>query len=481
MDLNNLTIYNNTLLIIPNNIKNKVIKKLSSENILLNIKIMSIEEFRNSFYFSYDEKTIYYLMNTYNYKYTIAKEYLDNLYYIDTDNNYDNEKLIFLKNLKLELVSKNLLNINKLFINYIKNYKVVIYGYDYVNNFYKKMFNKVSEYTEVKIVEKEKSENKLLTVYEFKNIEEEISFVAKKIIDLIKNGVNINQIFISNISSEYEEVLKRIFKFYNLPLDLDENKSIYSTSLATTFLRQLKQSKNVNSSIQYITENYNLNISENLSLFNKIVNICNQYNFNEVDNTIIDCIEEEFKNTQINKIVLSNKITSINHKDNMFNNQEYIFIIGFNQGTIPTLYKDEDFLGDNVKSLLGIETTTEKNVIEKQIISNIINKIPNATITYKLVSPFDTYYPSSLIDELNMKVIKNTEEDYNYSNIYNKIMLSQKLDTMIKYNTLENNIELLYSNYKHIDYLKYDNKFTGINKNNFKKYWIINYYFHIPV
>jgi len=469
MDLNDLTITNNTLLIIPNNIKSKMLKRLSKSNALLNIKIMSIEEFKNKFYFSYDEKSIYYLMNKYNYKYSIAKEYLDNLYYVD-ESDYKNEKLRFLKNLKLELNDNNLLIIDTLFKEYIKQYKIVVYGYDYINKFYKKMFDEVSDYTEVKIIQKEKRDNKNLIVYEFKNIESEISFVAQKIIDLIKSGIDINQIFITNVSSEYYEVIKRIFNFYNLPVCLDENNSIYSTTLISDFLNKLKQSGSIENSIEVITKNYDLNVTETSSIFNKLVNVCNKYNFEKLDGTIIKCIEEELKNTNISKINLTNSIKCINIKDNMFDDREHIFIIGFNQGTIPTLYKDEDYLGDNIKSLLNIETTTEKNIIEKQIISNIINKIPNLTISYKLVSPFDSYYASSLIDELDMEVIKPNEEKYNYSHLYNKIQLSQKLDTMIKYNTAENNLDVLYSNYNNLEYLKYDNKFTGIDKDCLKQY-----------
>ncbi len=469
MDLDNLTISNNTLLIIPNNIKNKVLKKLSDSSILFNIKIMSLEEFRNKFYFSYDEKSIYYLMNKYGYKYSIAKEYLNSLYYVD-ESDYENEKLKFLKDLKLELGENKLLNIDYLFVDYIKNFKIIIYGYDYINKFYKKMFDKVEEYSSVEIIEKEKRSNKNLKVYEFKNIEEEISFISQKIIDLIKSGVDINKIFIANVSSEYYEVIKRIFKFYKLPISLDETNSIYSTTLITEFLTELKQMRSIESSINRIVEKYNLENNENLDIFNKLVNICNKYNFEKVDDSIINCIEEELKNTNIKKLNLNNSVKCINIKDNIFSDSEHIFIIGFNQGTIPKLYKDEDYLGDNIKSLLNIETTTEKNIIEKQTISNIINKIPNLTISYKLISPFESYYPSSLIDELNMEIIKVDDEKYNYSNIYNKIQLSQKLDTMIKYNTIENNLNVLYSNYKDLDYLKYDNKFTGINKDNLKKY-----------
>lgn len=469
MDLNNLIIENNTLLIIPNNIKNKVIKKLSSDSILLNIKIMSLDEFKNKFYFSYDEKSIYYLMNKYGYKYTIAKEYLDNLYYIIGNDN-KNEKIQFLNNIKTELMNNNLLIIDDLFKNTLMNYKIIVYGYDYINKFYKNMFEEVENYTVVKIIEKYKSNNKNLTIYEFKNIETEIVFVAQRIIDLIKSGVEINKIFISNVSSEYYEVIKRIFKLHNLPITLDENNTIYSTPLVTDFLNNLKQTISIETSINNIVDKYDLEDEDCLRNYNKIINVCNKYNFESVNGTIIKCIEEEFKNTNINTNNYTNSIRTINIKDNIFNDDEYIFVVGFNQGTIPKIYKDEDYIGDNIKPFLNIETTTEKNIIEKQTISNIINNITNITLTYKLVTPFDSYYPSSLIDELNMEVIKNPEEKYSYSNIYNKILLSEKLDTMIKYNTLENDLDVLYSNYNNIEYLNYNNIFTGIRNDNLKKY-----------
>jgi len=469
MDINNLIITNNTLLIIPNNIKNKVIKTLSKKDILLNIKFMSLEEFKNKFYFSYKEKSIYYLMNKYGYKYSIAKEYLDNLYYVD-DVNYKNEKLDFLNNLKLELIENKLLDIDNNFINYIKDFKIIVYGYDHINKFYKKMFDKVNIYSKVEIINKSNKNKRDFVVYEFKNIELEVSFVAQKIIDLIKSGVDINKIFISNISTEYYEVIKRIFEFYKLPVILDEDKSIYGTKIVSGFLNCLKESANIEESIQNIIKNYDFNISENNKIFNKLVNICNRYNYKHIDNTVINCIEEELKLTNINKANRSNSIRCIKPLDNIFESDEHIFILGFNQGIIPKLYKDEEYLGDNIKHLLGLETSTEKNIIEKQIISNIINNISNLVITYKLESPFDSYYPSSLIEDLNMKVITVQNEDYNYSNLYNRVELSKKLDTMIKFNTVEDNLDVLYSNYNDLNYLTYNNNFTGINNNNLKEY-----------
>ena len=52
----------------------------------------------------------------------------------------------------------------------------------------------------------------------------------------------------------------------------------------------------------------------------------------------------------------------------------------------------------------------------------------------------------------------------------NYINLAKKLDNLIKYNMKDNELDILYSNYSDINYLKYDNTFKGINKEDFKEF-----------
>ena len=120
-------IEDNTLIITNN--KNKLLKSI---NKLVNVKIMSTTEFINSYYFTYNEKTIYYLMNKYNIKYDIAKIFINNMYYIDTI--YNNEKIDKLYEMKKELLDNKLLIINDYFKEYLNNKKIVIYGIDYIPN-----------------------------------------------------------------------------------------------------------------------------------------------------------------------------------------------------------------------------------------------------------------------------------------------------------------------------------------------------------
>ena len=128
-------IENNSILIIPNTIKNKVIKELNKK--ALNIKIMSLKELIKKYTFDYNEKTIYHLMKKESIKYDIAKNYIENIYYIE-DKNYENIKLDKLVEIKKYLEENNLLIYDNLFKKYIKNKKIYIY-YNYINKYEEKI------------------------------------------------------------------------------------------------------------------------------------------------------------------------------------------------------------------------------------------------------------------------------------------------------------------------------------------------------
>ena len=93
---------NNTLIVCPNATKIKILNEQMQDDKLYNIKFMTKEEFKNNYFYSYDEETLYYLLKKYNYNLDVAKIYLKNLYVIDENKDYKNTKLVFLKNLKIE-------------------------------------------------------------------------------------------------------------------------------------------------------------------------------------------------------------------------------------------------------------------------------------------------------------------------------------------------------------------------------------------
>ena len=116
---------NNKILIIPNNIKTKVVKNINNLPKLSNVKILTDQEFITNLTIDYNEKSIIYLMNNKNLSYQNAKEILKNIKYATNDNN-DCPKLQELTNIKNELLEKisyleNAIECKEETIDYLRN------------------------------------------------------------------------------------------------------------------------------------------------------------------------------------------------------------------------------------------------------------------------------------------------------------------------------------------------------------------------
>lgn len=450
-----MVLENNAIYITPNNIRKELLLNLSKENELKNIKFFSLKELIDNLTFTYDEKAIYYLMNKYNYKYNNAKTILDNLRYI-ADKDYNNKKLNNLVHIKNEI--DDLLIYNEYFKDYILDKKVYIYGYDFIDKFDLDIISNINYE-----VLKKKIGNYKHNIYEFKNLFDEVTFISDKIRKLISNNVPINKIKLINLPGEYSFILKEVFNMHNLNIDIN-NENIYSSKIVKKYLELYDDDL----SVDKLSECFNLKNDDNLYIYNKIIDILNKYNFEMKKEIKREILINEFKNIKVNK---TNYVSSIEVKNiNDVNDDEYAFFLGFNEGNIPIIFKDEDYLSDKEKKILGINTSYERTNIEKENIIKNIKSIKNLTITYKLKTPFNEYYPSSIIDDLEYDIIKETKLNYNYSNLLNKIKLSKDLDNFVKYGEKSNELEVLFSNYKDIKYMSFDNKFKGINKEKLYKY-----------
>ena len=82
-------IKNNNLIITNNSNKKEILKYMSSLNELVNVKVITPHELITNYYFDYDEKSVYYLMNKYNIKYSVARIYIENMYYVDDSSDID--------------------------------------------------------------------------------------------------------------------------------------------------------------------------------------------------------------------------------------------------------------------------------------------------------------------------------------------------------------------------------------------------------
>ena len=107
------------------------------------------------------------------------------------------------------------------------------------------------------------------------DIKDEIYFVLSKIIDLLNNGVDINNIKLCNVTSEYEDDIKRMFKMFNISLNIKDNKSIKSSLIAKDFI-DILENNSIDETLEFITNKYDMTILSNKYIVDEIIKILNR-------------------------------------------------------------------------------------------------------------------------------------------------------------------------------------------------------------
>lgn len=448
----------NSILIMPSSLRNKVLKYFNDELIFNNVKIITINDLKKGLMFDYCNETIDYVMKHFNVSYQVAKEYINSLYYLDETSN--DEKYIFLRNLKDELDREHKLIYDELYKNFLESKnKLYVFGFDFIDSFNNHLLDIASNYIEVIHLNK-KNENYKHQVYAFNSMDAEIQFVAESISKLISGCVDPNNIFIANYSSEYRFAIKYIFNSYGIPIYIPSEDSLYSTRIAKYFLDNL--GTNLDVLFSKLRKKFDCNNNKyNETIVNKLFNLVNKYYWCNDLNSSIDLLINEMKQIKINPLHQEHEVSMSSIINNYYEDQEYVFLIGFNDSSVPKLKKDEDYISDDIKPEF-LDTSIEYNKRMKEATIRSINNIKNLTITYKLSSKFNNYLPSYLINLLNLEVIKDVDDLSHFSSSINKLNLARKYDSLVKYNVIENNIGILSNTYN-IDYRIYNNQFNSID------------------
>lgn len=445
---------NETLMIVSSeNKKNILLNKKGLEN----IKYIGFRELKEKLSFSIDERALYEVVKQEKLSVSNAKIILENLYMLDEEVDANNVKN--LKRIYKYLDEMGLIIRDNLFKIKLKSWNVILYGRDFLDIEEEKLLGEVN-YSFLDIKKYERS----IPVSVCENVEDEVRNLAKNIVKLVREGVNFDNIKIINLSDETRMCCEKIFPRYNIPSNIHVGKCLYSLPL-------FKELLNVDDIYEGL-ENLKNKVSneEGEKVLEVVLRVFNKYAKLPKDDITNKIILEELKNTKIQGESINNAVSE-GTIDTIYSEDDYIFIVNFNQGVMPRIYKDEDFLSDKIKSMLGRVTSTQKTLNEKKCVKYFLEHNKNVFISYSKRNSKEITYPSSFLDEINVE-IKPVDNSFDGSNLDNKIILSRGLDNYYKYGEVNDDVKTLLNSYEDLPYNSYDNKFSGLsleNKNEISK------------
>lgn len=460
-------IKNKTLLIVPNVQKKKILEELDTYDALFNIKIMSFQEFKKKYYFDYTKETLLYMVRKYDLKIDVARVYIENMYSL-SGLYTSSDKLNELTLMKSNLLDHNLLVKDPFFVESLKSYSILFYGYDYYLKEEEMLIEELKKITDVQVFRKAVYPFKKLAAYEFLTIDEEVEYVLQRIIGLLEKNVPFSQIKLGEVPKEYTEPLSRLAKFYHLPIGLSSKVSLYETLIGKRAIYYLEEGYDFYDTVNFLEKEY----PEEEEILSLLVSIFNQYAFFQEDKkNILEFIIDDIKNTNLKTSRMKDEIEIISLKHNMIDPDVHLFILGFNNGNYPVVLKDEEFISDFYKEEWGFTTTTDLNKLERKSFMNLLFSLSNVVITYKLRTSFDEYYPSTYITDYDMEVEKPSISDgkVHYSKIQDTLRLTSMLDKYVQFGQKNESLENYYTNLK-IPYKKYDHSYSPVDTSDLYQY-----------
>lgn len=441
--------------------------------LFLNIRYKTFNDVVKDFYGYYSKEALVSLVLEKEVNPEIAKILLDNTFYVSNEN-YQNEKLNELRHLK-EKYSPYLQR-NNFAINFYHGKQILLINPDYTNILFVKLLEDLQMISELKVINLNQKYEKPLKVYCFNSIKEEVEALAFEVSKLINQGIDPLKIKIHNLNDNYLPVFYEVFNFYSLDVDFNSSKVLFEYDLVKKFLSILSEKLHdsfneiIDESLENLKSKVNINNPSVAKIYNSIISILNQYAFfNGKVEDIISILEYEFKNSSIKINKHDNVIRLTNVIDDYIKPDDYVFFLGLNQDILPQIIRDEDYLFDSEKDFLGFKTTTFINKHIKEKLKRSIDFSKNIYLSYSLNSLEAKLQRSSFIDILKKDYqVKEIHYEKNvllsYSRLRDKFNLAKLFDQYYLYDVKSDELFILYDNLGNINYLAYQNDFTGIDE-----------------
>ncbi|MFA6854825.1 MAG: PD-(D/E)XK nuclease family protein [Bacilli bacterium] len=421
------------------------ILKAKKDYPLSHLKVLTKEEIFSSLDFSSTPECEIYLYEEKKYAWNFIPKLLSSLNFLVTPPQLT-PKLLELINLKKELFARRLIVKNPYFLQQLNNKKIAVIGFDEDDRelkIFADLLNSEFQFLHLPNV------NPKLEVKHFASIEEEVAYFFNYLgAQGIRENQDLNKVKLLNPPAEYEFWLTTLANLYQIPVNLKSNTKLIVLPIVKKFLKYFKKTQNLMDAL-LIFENYP-------DLLKKITAIIKTYPANKFKDypsflqeifAAIDAPKKHYEGAlEITEDILFQSPT--------------IFALGFIDGHYPKVSKDEDFLNDEEKRLVGRLSSAEINSQARKFLMEKICASTQVVFSYSDKTSTGSTYPSSMISELKFKVVDFPNLTTQYSLPWAQLYAGNLQDLFYKYRESHQDLPLYQHLLKSANYRGYQNKIT---------------------
>lgn len=353
------------------------------------VKFFTKESFLGNFYYTYGEDALLYVTNKFGKDYDISNQILKTIskLQIEDVSSDKNKELIQIKN---ELIKNGLIVKNEYFEHELENSVIDVYFYSEDDaELYKFLKSR-----NVNFVKQNGSTPNV--VQQFHSNNDELAYLFNKIAELLDKGVKGNKIAVFGLSDTDELIFSRLLSNYKFHFNNAYPKTLLSKVYVNRFIANVLES-DVEDAFE--KEQKLSSTDETFATFESIVKKYKNDSLNKVYQAEI--YQSIFKKTKLESLKYEDGIEIVNEP--ICPKDGYLFIINMVQGKFPTLSKDNEYFSDKEKQLLGVVTSEEENAANYGLFVNYLHQKGNIFLSYSSCSYASKYYPSPLIQSLNIK------------------------------------------------------------------------------
>lgn len=430
--------------------KYNLMREISEVEQMFQLPIFTLGEIKTIINGEFDEEAVVEIVKYYKehkkiaLNINVAKKYLQTIEQLDIEQDYCEQLLRELVEVKKYLLAKRVYHAKA----YRKNllYQKQVYCYDVIIT--SNLREQIVQLSQKAIIDIQLEAKKQGQYYEFNTISEEVEFVCLQIAKLLDQGISANKIKLHIPQGEYVSLIMMYFDLYKIKHNLAQKRTLLSYDFIKKLLEKIKL-KGLTCLNEYEIEN-----PLEQQLYNQAIQIINRYPSIHHDvELLVAFLTNDFAMQKIKTNAQSDVIEQVNWQQYQVADDEYLFCFNFAEGRVPKIKQDTAIISDKIAKKYNYATSQELNSLTKEQMIRKINTSKNLVLTFARNAISGEEARSSLLDKVELS--KQTPDDslIRYSQSADLLSLAKADELRLKYDTKHQNLQRFAQHYPYKRYV----------------------------